>query len=88
MNGSLGVVSEGVEGDGVRSVVVVRRAEEDKNKVGGLWDLFEYNGVFGRKMAGTWVAAAVVVSWGVCDVCEGLNLMTGLRKLRERGSLT
>jgi hypothetical protein len=31
VNESLDVVSEGVEGDGVRSVVV-QKAEEDKNK--------------------------------------------------------
>ena len=32
MNESLDVVSEGVEGDDVRSVVVVQKAEEDKSK--------------------------------------------------------
>lgn len=36
MNENLGVVSEGVEGDGVRSVVVVQKAEGHKNKGGGL----------------------------------------------------
>ena len=36
VNGSLGVASEGVEGDGVRSVVVVQKAGEDKSKGGGI----------------------------------------------------
>ena len=36
MNASLGVVSVGVEGDGVRSDVGARKAEEDKNKGGGI----------------------------------------------------
>ena len=39
MNEILGAVSEGTEGaesDGVHSVVVVQKAEEDKNTGGGL----------------------------------------------------
>ena len=43
---------EGVEDDGVRSVVV-QRAGEDRNKGGGIWGLFGHNGVFGRKREGT-----------------------------------
>lgn len=53
MNASLDVVNEGVEGDGVRIVVVVQRAGEDKSKGGGIWGLFGHNGVFGRKREGT-----------------------------------
>lgn len=36
MNESLGVVSEDVEDDGVRSAVVARKAAGDKNKGGGI----------------------------------------------------
>ena len=40
-------------------------------------------------MVDTWVAAvAAAASWEGSDECEGLNLMTGLRRLMGRESLT
>ena len=81
MNASPGVVDEGAEGDGDRIVVVVQKAEEDKNKRGEIWDLFEHNGVFGRRMEGTWAAVAGL---GECAVRVGLNLMNGLPKGKGR----
>jgi hypothetical protein len=88
-----GVVAEGAEGDGVRSVVVVQRAGADRNKGGGIWDhLFEYNDVFGRKTVDTWAAAAAAAadaaSLGVSDVCEGLNLRNGRLRVKGRESWT
>ena len=66
---------------------MVQKAEADKSKGGVIWDLFEHNDVFGRMKEGTWAAAAVA-SLGECDVRVGLNLMTGLLKLREMGRRT